>query len=188
MRKVVLSMMVSADGMFEGPDHDISWHIVDDEMNQFAIELMNRVDTMLFGRLTYQLFESYWPVAAKDPTTSEDDLVIANWIERTPKIVFSTTLEKVDWNNTSLRKDNIAKEILQLKQLPGKDMIIYGSGSIVGQLTNLSLIDEYLLFMVPVILGVGTPLFKNIDEKHHLKLIDTKTFKSGVVVLRYLHA
>ncbi|WXG42347.1 MAG: dihydrofolate reductase family protein [Candidatus Freyarchaeum deiterrae] len=185
MRKIIASEMVSLDGYFEGPNREIDWHNVDEEFNQYAISILNTVDTILFGRVTYQLFESYWPAAATNPSTSKSDLEIAHQINNKTKIVFSKTLEKVEWKNAKLVKEVIPEEIAKMKQQPGKDMVIYGSGSIVSTFTQLGLIDEYLIIVNPVILGDGKPLFKDVKDRINLKLLKTKTFNSGNVLLVY---
>ncbi|MGZ6239174.1 MAG: dihydrofolate reductase family protein [Syntrophales bacterium] len=184
-RKVIVSEMVSLDSFFAGPTGEIDWHIVDEEFNQYAIDLLNTVDTILFGRVTYQLFESYWPTAATNPSTSMSDLEIAHQINNMTKIVFSRTLERVEWKNARLLKEIIPAEIVMMKQQPGKDMVIYGSGSIVSALMNLGLIDEYRVIVNPVILGNGKPLFKGLRNKLNLRLLETKTFGSGNVLLCY---
>ncbi len=185
MKRVIVSMMVSLDGFFAGPNGEIDWHVVDEEFNQYAIELLNTVDTILFGRVTYQLFESYWPAAATNPPTSKSDLAIAHKINNITKIVFSNTLEKVVWKNTRLVKEVIPEEIMKMKQQPGKGMVIFGSGSIVSTFTQLGLIDEYRIIVNPVVLGDGKPLFKDIKGRINLKLLKTKTFSSGNVLLVY---
>lgn len=185
MRKIIVSEMVSVDGFFAGPNGEIDWHVVDEEFNQYAIDLLNTLDTILFGRVTYQLFESYWPVAAKDPATSKNDLIIANKINAINKVVFSKTLEKVGWNNVKLVREVIRDDILKMKQQPGKNMVIYGSGSIVSEFAKLGLIDEYRFFVAPVVLGEGKSLFKGLKDKLKLKLIETRRFTNGNVLLRY---
>jgi dihydrofolate reductase len=185
MKKVIVSEMVSLDGFFAGPNGEIDWHIVDEEFNQYAIDLLNTVDTILFGRVTYQLFESYWPVAALRSSTSKSNLEIASKINNMTKIVFSETLEKVEWKNASLVKEIIPDEIAKMKQQPGKDIVIYGSGSIVSAFTQLGLVDEYRIIVNPVVLGNGKPLFKDIRDRINLKLLKTKTFSSGNILLVY---
>jgi len=185
MRKVILSNMVTLDGFFEGPNKELDWHIVDEEFNQYANDLLSNVDALLFGRVTYQLMADYWPAAATNPSTSESDLEIADKMNNLPKIVFSKTLQEVKWNNSRLIKENIAQEISKMNQQPGKDMVIFGSGSIVSTLMQLGLIDEYRIIVNPVVLGNGKPLFKGINGKQNLKLLKTKVFGSGVVILYY---
>ena len=185
MRKVILSNLVTLDGFFAGPNGELDWHIVDEEFNQYAIDLLSKVDALLFGRVTYQLMADYWPAAATNPSTSKSDLEIADKMNNLPKIVFSKTLQEVKWNNSRLVKDNIAEEISKMKQQPGKDMVIFGSGSIVSTFMQHGLIDEYRIIVNPIVLGNGNPLFKGIKDKHNLKLLKTRVFGSGVVILYY---
>ena len=145
MRKVILFMMVSLDGFFEGPNHAIDWHNVDAEFNEFAIHQLNEVDTLLFGRRTYELMASYWPT----PTATTNDPIVAERMNNLPKIVVSRTLQKVEWNNSRLIRENVAEEISKLKQQPGKDMAIFGSSNLSLTLTRLGLIDEYRVIREP---------------------------------------
>ena len=185
MSKVILSNMVTLDGFFEGPNKELDWHIVDEELNEYANDLLSNVDALLFGRVTYQLMADYWPAAATNPSTSKSDLEIADKMNNLPKIVFSKTLQEVKWNNSRLVKENIAEEISKMKQQPGKDMVIFGSGSIVSTFMQLGLIDEYRIIVNPIVLGNGNPLFKGINGKQNLKLLNTKVFDSGIVILFY---
>jgi dihydrofolate reductase len=182
MKKLLMSNLMTLDGYFEGPNRDISWHNVDAEFNEkHAIPMLNSVSTLIFGRVTYELMANYWPT----PTAIKDDPIVAENMNSLPKIVFSRTLEKADWNNTRLVSENIEEEIINLKNQPGKDMIILGSGSIVSQFAQHGLIDEYQILLNPIILGTGTPLFKDIPEKLNLKLIKAKADRSGNVLLCY---
>jgi dihydrofolate reductase len=185
MRKVVMVNLVSINGFFAGSDGNLDWHVVDDEFNRAAVEMIMRFDTILFGRVTYQLFEGYWPKAATDPSTSKEDRIIANKINEMAKAVFSRTLPDVGWENSKLIKGDIAEEVPKLKQQSGKDIVIYGSGTIVRQLTNLSLIDEYQLMVNPVILGEGKPLFQNTQNMLNLRLASSRVFESGNILLTY---
>ncbi len=181
MRKLFAFNMVTLDGFFEGPNHDISWHQVDDEFNQFAIEQTRSVDMILFGRVTYELMASYWPT----PAALTDDPIVADLMNGLPKIVFSRTLQTAEWNNTRLIKDNIAEEILKLKQQPGKDLALFGSANLLSTLIQMGLIDEHRIMVNPVVLGSGIPLFRGITDKLNLKLLKTRTFSSGNVLLCY---
>ncbi len=181
MRRLFSFNMVSLDGFFEGPDHDINWHNVDTEFNEFAIEQTSAVDALLFGRVTYQLMANYWPT----PAAIEDDPVVASLMNRLPKIVFSRTLKKAEWNNTRLIRDHVAEEISKLKQQPGKDLALFGSANLMSTLMQLDLIDEHRIMVSPVILGSGNPLFKNTQDKLHLKLVRTRIFVNGNVLLCY---
>jgi len=173
--------MVTVDGYFAGPNGEIDWHVVDKEFNEYAKEMLESVDTLLFGKITYDLMAGYWPTDAG----IQDSPVIAKAMNSLAKIVFSKTLKKADWKNTKIMKEINPEEIKKLKEQPGKDMVILGSGIIVDQFTNLGLIDEYRLIVNPVILGKGKPLFKDVDRSIKLKLLKTKTFKSGNVLLYY---
>lgn len=181
MRKLFAFNMVTLDGFFEGPNQDISWHHVDEEFNQFAIEQTNSVDAILFGRKTYELMTSYWPTEA----AIKDDPAIAGLMNSVPKIVFSRTLQRAEWNNSRLIKDNIAEEILELKRQPGKEIAVFGSADLLSTLILMDLIDEHRIMVNPVVLGSGTPLFKNVKDRFNLKLIQSRTFASGNVLLYY---
>lgn len=157
--------------------------IPDQEIHQHYTDLLNTGDAILYGRTTYQLME-YWRTVLENPTgdKSMDDFAIA--IDKIPKIVFSRTLHDVDWKTTTLAKHDLQQEVLELKQQTGKPIFV-GSPSLIVQLTQLNLIDEYQLCIHPVIAGSGLPLFKNISEKITLKLINTKTFGAGAIILYY---
>lgn len=181
MRKLFTFNMVTLDGFFEGPNQDINWHRVDDEFNQFAIEQTSTIGTILFGRVTYELMASYWPT----PAAQTDDPEVAHLMNTLPKVVFSRTLPKAEWNNTRLIKDNVAEEVLKLKQEPGNDLAVFGSAKLLSSLIQLNLVDEHRVIVNPVLIGSGAPLFQNINQKVNLKLVKTRTFKSGNVLLCY---
>jgi dihydrofolate reductase len=181
MRKVLFFMMVTLDGFFEGPNHTIDWHNVDKEFNTFANEQLDSVGTLLFGRVTYELMAAYWPT----PSATKDDPEIAEKMNRMPKIVFSRTLNNAAWQNTRLIKENIVEEISKLKAEPGKDMILFGSSDLSVTLIQHGLIDEIRIMVNPVVLGNGTTLFNGIQERLRLRLMKTKTFHSGNVLLYY---
>ncbi len=181
MRKVFLFMMVSLDGYFEGPDHDLGWHNVDEEFNEFAIEQLNEVDALLFGRVTYQMMASFWPTQF----AIENDPVVAGKMNSLPKLVFSTTLEQVDWENSRLVKERITEEVSQLKQQEGGDLAIFGSAALATSFLHMGLLDELRLMVNPVVLGSGSSLFKGVHEKLNLKLLKTREFRSGNVLLYY---
>lgn len=179
MRKLFSFNLVSLDGFFEGPNQDINWHNVDQEFNEFAVEQTSTIGTILFGRVTYQGMASYWPTTqaiANDPE-------IAGLMNSVPKIVFSRTLDKADWNNSRLIKENAAEEILKLKRQPGKDLAIFGSANLIS--TILDVIDEHRILVNPILLRNGTPLFKSGKEQIKLKLSDVRKFNSGNVLLTY---
>jgi dihydrofolate reductase len=176
-------MMVSLDGFYEGPNEDISWHNVDEEFNEFAIQQTGEVGTLLFGRKTYELMASYWPTEA----AKRDDPVIAGLMNRLPKIVFSKTLDEdhVGWENSRLVKEGIGDEVSGLKKQPGMDIAIFGRSDLTVSLAQMGLVDEFRIMVNPVVLGEGTPLLKGIDHKLNLKLLKTRPFQSGNVLLYY---
>jgi dihydrofolate reductase len=181
MRKIVFFMLTSLDGYFEGPDRDINWHNVDEEFNEFAEQQTAEFGALLFGRVTYELMASYWPTEA----AKNDDPVIAKLMNNLPKIVFSKTLQKVEWENTKLVKDDFLKAISELKKEAGKDIAIFGSSDLSVTLMEQGLIDEYRIMVNPIVLGEGKTLFQGIKDKVILKLIKTKVFNSGNVLLYY---
>jgi len=181
MRKLLVFNLVTLDGYFEGPNRDISWHNVDVEFNEYAVDMLNSVDTLLFGRVTYELMAGFWPT----PDAIKNDPIVAERMNSLPKIVFSRTLGKVEWNNTRLLKNNVEEEIKKMKKQPGKDMALLGSGSITTEFAQRGLVDEYRIMVNPVVLGNGNPLFKGIKNRLHLKLMKTRTFRNGNVLLYY---
>ena len=158
--------------------------IADDEIHQYYNELLSNSDTLLYGRITYQLMESYWPSVVKNPTGNKPEDEFAVLIDNISKIVFSRTLQHVDWKNTKLKKEVIKEDILELKQQAGKPILV-GSPGLIVALAQLGLIDEYQLGVQPTVIGSGLPLFKNIKDRIDLKLLKTKTFGSGAITLYY---
>lgn len=181
MRNLVVFNLVTLDGYFAGPDGDISWHNVDAEFQEYAEKNSNSGNTLLFGRVTYELMASYWP----SPDALKNDPVVAQGMNNSPKIVFSRTLNRADWTNTRLVKDDMLGEVRKLKEQSGKDLTILGSGSIVAQLAQAGLIDEYQVLLNPVVLGKGKTMFDGIKNKITLKLTRTRTFGNGNVLLCY---
>ena len=181
MRNVFLFMMVTLDGFFEGPNQDLGWHNVDEEFNEFAIQQLDELDTLLFGRVTYEVMASYWPT----PFALEDDPVVAGKMNAMQKVVFSRTLEKAEWSNTRLVKEQVAEEVSKLKQQPGKDIAIFGSSDLTTSLLEMGLVDELRIMVNPVVLGEGKRLFDGMHSKLGLKLLKTRTFRSGNVLLYY---
>ena len=181
MRKLFSFNLITLEGFFEGPQQDISWHNVDAEFNEFAIEQLDTIGTILFGRVTYQGMASFWPT----PFALENDPVVAELMNSFSKVVISRTLDKAEWNNTRLIADHVAEEVTRLKQQSGKDLAIFGSANLTASLMRMGLVDELRIMVNPVILGQGTPLFKGVTEKVDLKLINTRVFRNGNVMLYY---
>jgi dihydrofolate reductase len=180
MRKVIVSNLVSLDGFYEGPNHELDWHVVDDEFFFYAKDMLRDADTLLFGAATYQLIAGYWPTAPRDE--------IADQMNSLPKLVFSKTLQSTDWNNSKLVSGDAAEEITRLKHLPGKDLVILGSAHLASSLLSQGLIDEYRVILNPVLIGNGKPLFPGLKQELRLKLSNTKQFASGVIALYYQRA
>jgi dihydrofolate reductase len=178
---MILFNMMTIDGFFEGLNKEIDWHNVDNEFNDFAIEQLTSASFLIFGRLTYELMAGYWPT----PDALSNDPLVAERMNSIPKIVFSKTLDKTTWNNTRLIKENIGQECKKLKQRHDKDIFIFGSANLALTFRNLDLIDEYRIMVNPVILGQGNTLFKPAKERLKLKLIKTRSFISGNVLLYY---
>jgi len=187
MRKVILFLHSSLDGFVEGPNGvmDIGWVSYNEELERHAKEILSTVDTVLWGRGTYQMMKNYWTSVPSNPTASEHEIEHAKWIEDTQKIVFSTTLEKTEWNNSRLVKENIEEEIKNLKELPGNDIIILGSPRFAHRLLELDLIDVLKITISPIIIGSGLPLFNEGKYSRNLSLVENKTFNSGVIGLTY---
>jgi len=182
MRKVRMFNLTTLDGFFEGRNHDISWHNVDAEFNEYAInEMFPSSDLLLFGRVTYELMAGFWPTAE----AIKNDPIVAGKMNSSQKVVFSRSLNKAEWNNTTLVSSNMEEEVRKLKEQPGKGIALLGSGTIVSQLAQHGLIDEYRILVNPVVLGRGTPLFKGLAKRLDLKLIDARAFRNGNVLLRY---
>jgi dihydrofolate reductase len=187
MRKVILFMHLSLDGFVCGPHDELDWATMnDDEIGKFLIpELQKTVDTMLVGRVLYQGFEQYWPAVPKDPKAPPELVEFAQWMDDTPKVVFSNTLKEVKWKNSRLAKSDPVSTVQQLKKEPGGDMVIFGGAALAAFFTKNNLVDEYRLKLEPVVLGKGKPLFKDLNERVKLKLIRSKAFESGVTGLYY---
>jgi len=178
-------MMVSLDGYFEGENHDLSWHNVDAEFNEFAVSQTKSAGTLLFGRRTYELMSGYWP----SEQSRKDDPVVAGLMNTTPKIVFSRSLAKLDaipnWENASLMPEVSVETIRNIKQNVDKDIAIYGSNNLCVSLMELGQVDEFRIMVNPVAIGKGTPLFFGLKKHTGFTLINTREFKSGNVLLTY---
>ncbi len=182
MRKLVVFNMVSLDGFFVDRKGDMSWaHKNDAEWNAFVNENASGNGVLVFGRITYELMASYWPT----PMALENSPVVAKAMNDIPKIVFSRTLDNASWSNTKLVKGDLAAEMRKLKKEPGPDMVILGSGSIVSQLAQQNLIDEYQIALSPIVLGNGRTMFAGVKEKLNFKLTKSRTFANGTVFACY---
>ena len=182
MRKLVVFNMLSLDGYFVDGRGDMSWaHKQDGEWDAFVNENASGSGMLVFGRITYQLMASYWPT----PMALRNSPVVAKGMNEMPKIVFSRTLNNASWSNTKLIKSELAAEVRKLKNEPGPDMVVLGSGSIVSQLAQEGLIDEYQMALSPIVLGKGRTMFEGVDKKLNLKLTKSRTFGNGTVFACY---
>lgn len=183
MRKIILMMSVSVDGFIEGPNRELDWHMVDDELHSHFNEQLSAMGAFLNGRITYELMARFWPTADTNPSSTGPMVEFARIWRDMPKIVFSRTLERADWNTTVVR-DVIAEEIQELKAQPGGDLVL-GGADLAAAFMRHDLIDEYRLYVHPIVIGQGKPLFQPSDTKINLRLGETRTFGNGVVLLRY---
>ena len=179
MKKLLFFMMTTANGLYERGPWEIDWHNTDDEFNDFAIEQLERMDTLVFGRKTYEGMVGYWPT----PEAIASDPIVAGKMNGLPKIVVSKTLERADWSNTRVVRDPAA--IAALKREPGKDALLIGSSDLAVSLGALGLIDEYRIMVNPIALGNGKPVLQGLTADLKLTLLRTRTFKNGNVLLAY---
>jgi len=183
MRKIILMAGVSVDGFIEGPNREIDWHLVDDELHSHFNEQVGKMGALLSGRVTHQLMAEFWPTADKDPASTGPMVEFARIWRDMPKFVFSRTLERADWNTTIVR-EVVPEEIQKLKEQPGGDMVLSGS-DLAAAFMRHDLIDEFRIYVHPVVIGRGKPLFQTSDAKINLRMAETRTFGNGVVLLRY---
>jgi len=179
MRKLIMWNLMTLDGFFEGPKSwDLDWHdtVWGEEMERYAIEQSKSTGALLFGRVTYEGMASYWPTQKGE---------IADFMNTIPKVVFSRTLKKADWNNTTLVKENTVEQVVKLKRQPGKNLFVFGSADLSSMLLKHGLFDELDLAVAPLLLGRGNPLFKTSPDRLKMKLLGARPLKSGGVILRY---
>lgn len=181
MGKLIAYNFTTLNGYYKGPDEDISWHRHGQEESEFVSDNLEAKAALLFGRVTYEMMASWWPT----PMAIESMPEVARGMKEAEKIVFSTTLDSVEWENTTLLKGDLIGEVTRLKSDPDRVMTILGSGSIIAQLSEARLIDEYQFMIDPVALGAGAPSFQGLTRKLDLKLLNSRVFKSGVVLLTY---
>jgi dihydrofolate reductase len=188
MRKVIAMLHLSLDGLSAGPHDELDWISYDDELEQYAHSMHDIADAVIWGRRTYEGMASYWLTVQGNPASTPAELEHARWLDSATKIVVSRTLDRVKWNNaqnTVLIKDNIAEEINKIKQQPGKAIWFLGSTMLAQTFMQLDLIDEYRFNINPTVLGHGKSPFAGVARQFPLKLLEARTFKSGVVALRY---
>src|SRR5213593_4691993 len=184
MRKIILIMSVSLDGYIEGPNREIDWHLVDDDLHSYFNELLKGMGAFLSGRVTHELMAGFWPTADTDPSSTGPMVEFARIWRDMAKIVYSRTLERADWNTTVVR-DVVAHQVMELKAQPGGDLVV-GGADLAAAFMRHDLIDEYRLYVHPVVIGGGKPLFQpSSGAEVVLGLVETRTFGNGVVLLRY---
>jgi dihydrofolate reductase len=179
---------VSLDGFVAGPNGNMGWIKADDELFDFGKRFTDNADAVIYGRVTYGMMAAYWPTAADRPGASRHDVVHGRWVNAALKVVVSRTLESVDWPNTRIVKDDVGAAIRALKDEPGKDILMYGSPTLAHTFMELDLIDDYWLFLNPVALGQGMPLFGGFEGRLALSLVESHVLASGVVGLHYVRA
>ena len=185
MRRLVLFMHTSLDSFVAGPNGEMDWINVDEEIFDYAGDRTNEADAALYGRVTYEMMQSYWPTAGSQPDASRHDKEHSEWYNKVLKVVLSKTMKGASLPNTKIISKNLNAEIQKLKEEEGKDILIFGSPTAVHSLMEENFIDDYWLFINPVLLGQGIPLFNNIQNITKLKLVKSKAFDSGVVCLHY---
>lgn len=193
MRKIIAALQTSVDGFIEGPNSELDWAMAEDEETWRGVfEMLTHVDTFILGRVMYPGYEQYWLAVLANPSgilplsgkpATKNEIAYARWADKTPHLVVSRTLDKVAWKTTRIVRD--VEDIRKLKQQPGKDMHVVGGATLVSSLMNVGLIDEVQLMVNPLILGGGKALFKDVKERHALKLVRAKPLKSGKVSLTY---
>lgn len=186
MRKIISFMHISLDGFVAGPNGEMNWIKVDQEIFDHVGKRISEGDTALYGRVTYQMMENYWPAAADKPNASRHDIEHSKWYSDVHKVVLSKTLKGESLTNTTIISDNLAEHLNEIKQKGDKDILLFGSPTATHSLIQQNLIDGYWLFVNPIILGRGIPLFVDIKEKVKLNLLTTRQFTSGVTELSYV--
>lgn len=186
MRNVVLFVHTSLDGFVAGPQGEMDWITVNDEIFDFVTHLTDETDMALYGRVTYEMMEGYWPTAGDQPDASKHDIEHARWYNNIPKVVLSRTLIGKEIANAQVISDHLTDEIDRLKQGNGKNILIFGSPGAAHALMAEGLVDGYWLFVNPILLGQGIPVFKNIQDKTTLTLVESHIFSSGVIAVHYL--
>jgi len=188
MRKIISFMHISLDGFVAGPNGEMDWIKVDEEIFDYIGKRISEGDTALYGRVTYQMMEGYWPTAGEQPGASKHDIEHSKWYKNVQKVVLSKTMKDATLPNTKIISDNIAGRINEIKQSASgnEEILLFGSPTATHSLMQLNLIDGYWLFVNPIILGRGIPLFAGIKDKIKLKLLTTRQFSSGVTELNYM--
>jgi dihydrofolate reductase len=185
MRKIISFMHMSLDGFVAGPNGEMDWIKVDEEIFDYVGKRINEEDTALYGRVTYQMMENYWPTAGDEPNASKHDIEHSKWYKNVHKVVLSKTMKGAGLTNTTIISDNLTERINEIKREPGPEIALFGSPTATHSLIQLDLIDGYWLFVNPIVLGRGIPLFLDIKDRIKLNLLNTRQFTCGVTELNY---
>jgi dihydrofolate reductase len=185
MRKIISFMHISLDGFVAGPKGEMDWIKVDDEIFEHVGKRIGDGDTAMYGRVTYEMMEGYWPTAGDKPNAGRHDIEHARWYMGASKIVLSRTMKEAGLANTKIISDNLSDEINEIKQQAGNEILLFGSPTATHALIERGLIDGYWLFVNPIVIGRGIPLFVDVKDKIKLKLLSTRRFTSGVIELNY---
>jgi dihydrofolate reductase len=185
MRKIILSLHTTLDGFVAGPNGEMDWIKINNEIFGLVGNLTDEADTALYGRNTYEMMDSYWPTAADGPNATKHDVAHSKWYNQSEKVVLSRTMKGAEKSKTTFISENVAAEVEKLKKKNGKNIIIFGSPSAAHSLMEHNLIDEYWLFLNPVIIGQGIPMFAKVKDKISLQLMANKVFPCGVTALHY---
>ena len=186
MRKIISFMHISLDGFVAGPNGEMDWITINDEIFDYVGQRISQTDTAMYGRVTFDMMESQWPTAADKPNASKHDTEHSKWYSQVSKVVLSKTLKEAQLTNTTIVGDALVENINSIKNQPGSDILLFGSPTATHALIQENLVDGYWLFVNPIILGEGIPLFTNNKEKIKLKLVNAKAFDCGVTELNYL--
>jgi len=186
MRNLIFFMHTSLDGFVAGPNGEMNWIKLDEDLFDFVATMTAKADTALYGRVTYDMMQSYWPKAGEQPNASKHDKEHSAWYNKVSKVVLSTTMNQTGLTNTKVISGQLTDNINKIKKQEGKNILIFGSPAASNSLLGLGLIDEFWLFVNPIILGLGKPLFTDINESIKLKLAESKTFPCGVIALHYV--
>ena len=185
MRKVVLFLHQSLDGYCATAKGGLEWIPHNEGFEKYAERIVQTVGSPMYGRVTYELMKSYWPALLNDPSASEHNKEHAQWLDQVEKIVFSTTLVKQDWNNTTVISDNVEEAVKKLKEKDGKDLVRFGSPTLARSLMAMNLIDEFRFTVIPIILGEGLTFMRSIEHTVKLELLDSENIEGGMVALHY---
>jgi len=186
MRKLILVAHTSLDGFVAGPKGELDGFEADEENLQFVCKLTEEADAALFGRISYKLLDSYWPTAKDRANATKGEIAYSNWYNHAKKIVFSKTMTQESLHNMTIISGNISNEIIKIKEQAGKNILIFGSPTVSQSLMQLDLIDNYWIFVNPIIFGQGIALFAGLAKKSKLKLLNTKQFSNGEIALNYV--